>query len=115
VILSAGRPIAPQDLRFEDLGDIGTVPLSVQDSAESRREKGTVPEMRDTRLQDNLQTVESRLILDALQRGGGSRKRAAELLGISPRTLRYKLARLRHSGVPVPGRASEAVAHAIAG
>jgi two-component system response regulator FlrC len=37
---------------------------------------------------------ERRLISDAL-RLGRSKKEAAEILGISPRTLRYKLARLR--------------------
>jgi two-component system response regulator FlrC len=58
----------------------------------------------DSRLQDSLQSVEGRLIIEALQRGGGSRKRAAEILGISPRTLRYKLARLRDLGLAVPGR-----------
>jgi hypothetical protein len=32
------------------------------------------------------------------------------VLGISPRTLRYKLARLRSAGVSVPGRESLALA-----
>ncbi|MCP4388827.1 MAG: HTH domain-containing protein, partial [Gammaproteobacteria bacterium] len=32
----------------------------------------------------------------------GSRKKTAEKLGISPRTLRYKLAKLRDAGAPIP-------------
>ena len=42
------------------------------------------------------------LILNALRAGNGSRRSAAETLGISARTLRYKLARLRDAGVEVP-------------
>jgi len=53
-------------------------------------------------LEEDLRVREQRLILDALCEGHGSRKRAAEKLGISPRTLRYKLARLRESGVEIP-------------
>jgi two-component system response regulator FlrC len=43
------------------------------------------------------------MILDALEEGNGSRKNAAERLGISQRTLRYKIARLRDAGVAIPG------------
>ena len=50
----------------------------------------------------NLKENETSLILHALKEGNGSRKRAAEKLGISPRTLRYKLARLKDEGVDVP-------------
>jgi len=32
----------------------------------------------------------------------GKRKDVAEKLGISPRTLRYKLARMREDGIEVP-------------
>ncbi len=55
-------------------------------------------------LGDDLKDHERRLILDALEEGRGSRKFAAEKLGISPRTLRYKIARMRDAGVAVPGR-----------
>jgi len=41
------------------------------------------------------------LILDALRSDNGNRQAAAKRLGISPRTLRYKLARLRESGFEV--------------
>jgi len=43
------------------------------------------------------------LIRDALRAGSGSRREAAERLGISARTLRYKLARLRAAGFDVNG------------
>ena len=45
---------------------------------------------------------EEQLILDALHSEQGRRKEAAARLGISPRTLRYKLARLREAGVVIP-------------
>ncbi len=53
-------------------------------------------------LGDDLKSREFELILDALNRDRGSRKAAAERLGISPRTLRYKLARMREQGIAVP-------------
>ena len=51
---------------------------------------------------DSLEMAERGLIIDALQVGNGNRRVAAERLGISQRTLRYKLARLRDAGVAVP-------------
>ncbi|MGD9842503.1 MAG: sigma-54 interaction domain-containing protein [Steroidobacteraceae bacterium] len=53
-------------------------------------------------LSDSLEFTERGLIIDALQAGNGNRRAAAERLGISQRTLRYKLARLRDAGVAVP-------------
>ena len=46
---------------------------------------------------------EARRIVGALRDSAGSRKRAAERLGISARTLRYKLAKLRAAGFALPG------------
>jgi two-component system response regulator FlrC len=39
------------------------------------------------------------VIIDTLRAERGRRKEAAERLGISPRTLRYKLAQLRERGM----------------
>ena len=46
-------------------------------------------------------TTLHRTLLEAL-RSGSPRREVAERLGISPRTLRHKLARLREAGVEVP-------------
>jgi two-component system response regulator FlrC len=53
-------------------------------------------------LANSLDQAERDLILDALRTGQGNRREAAERLGISQRTLRYKLARLREAGIDVP-------------
>jgi two-component system response regulator FlrC len=50
----------------------------------------------------DLKSREQQLILEVLEAVKGSRKEAAERLGISPRTLRYKLARLRDAGIELP-------------
>jgi two-component system, response regulator FlrC len=52
-------------------------------------------------LRGSLRATEKRILMDAL-RAGQSRREVAEQLGISPRTLRYKLAQLRSAGVDVP-------------
>jgi two-component system response regulator FlrC len=46
---------------------------------------------------------EARRIVSALAANRGGRKRAAEQLGISDRTLRYKLSKMRAAGMQVPG------------
>ncbi|MEW6513304.1 MAG: sigma-54 dependent transcriptional regulator [Pseudomonadota bacterium] len=46
----------------------------------------------------NMKDLERQHILDTLAKVGGSRKKAIELLGISERTLRYKLAQYREEG-----------------
>ena len=54
------------------------------------------------RLDGDMKQREHELICEALEASGGKKKEAAERLGISPRTLRYKLARLRECGVALP-------------
>jgi two-component system, response regulator FlrC len=52
-------------------------------------------------LSDSLSSTERDLILEALRADNGNRQAMAKRLGISPRTLRYKLAKLREAGVEV--------------
>jgi len=52
-------------------------------------------------LSDSLSAAERDLILEALRLDDGNRQLAAKRLGISPRTLRYKLAKLRDAGVEI--------------
>ncbi|OUR60327.1 sigma-54-dependent Fis family transcriptional regulator [Colwellia sp. 39_35_sub15_T18] len=56
----------------------------------------------DDKLGSELKLQEHQIILDTLQACHGSRKEVAERLGISPRTLRYKIARMRDSGIQIP-------------
>ena len=52
-------------------------------------------------LEQDVKQREFQLIIDVLRAERGRRKEAAERLGISPRTLRYKLAQMRDAGVDV--------------
>ena len=57
-------------------------------------------------LNGGLRSHEWDLILKAINETQGSRKDTAEKLGISQRTLRYKLARMRKEGVEIPSVAT---------
>ena len=85
-ILATGTTIQAADLHFEVTMD---------------------NELAAPALHSDLRDREHELIVDALRVAGGNRQLAAERLGISPRTLRYKLAQLRAAGIEVPqGRQS---------
>jgi two-component system response regulator FlrC len=88
-------------------GDAIDASAIVLEGAGSPTEVISAPGADDQRragLDHGLRVREEELILEALRAGAGSRKEAAERLGISPRTLRYKLARLRAEGAAVPPR-----------
>ena len=54
---------------------------------------------KPTQLGDDLKQREFEIIVDTLREEKGSRKNTAQRLGISPRTLRYKLAKMREVGL----------------
>jgi two-component system response regulator FlrC len=91
LILVNGPVIRPEHIQFELANEMPPPPAGAPASAEAIRS-----------LAGSLVQAERDLILDALRNYQGSRREAAEHLGISPRTLRYKLARLREAGVDVP-------------
>lgn len=105
-ILAIGDEVGADALFFED--SLGLDDTSVFDSTQNRAEKNTEQsvnsEVSDKKqpLGGDLKAREKQLIVDALKAVNGCRKDAAERLGISPRTLRYKLARLKEQGVAIP-------------
>jgi two-component system response regulator FlrC len=89
LIIANGPVIDAPHLRFESLRE--ALPIRVS---------APVTEL-DAELRGTLRAAEKQILLTAL-RSGTSRSEVAERLGISPRTLRYKLAQLRSAGVDVP-------------
>jgi two-component system, response regulator FlrC len=89
LILANGPVIEAQHIRFGGLRETA-----------APRAPAPVVELGKA-LRGSLQATESLILMDAL-RAGESRAEVAEKLGISPRTLRYKLARLRSTGIDVP-------------
>ena len=85
VVLTEGTVIESQHILFE------TPAMSSKGAA------GESPVLQQT-----MRRAERDVILEALRAAHGSRREVAEKLGISPRTLRYKLARIRNAGVDVP-------------
>ena len=81
-ILATGSTITTSDLVFDEL---------TSSSSSSDQPAG-----------DDLKGNERDLILAALRDSNGNRKLASERLGISGRTLRYKLAKYKEDGITIP-------------
>ncbi len=99
LILCAGDKITVDDLVFEDAGSM----MAITPSDNVMYEANPV-DIKDERLEigglgEGVRSAEESIILQTLQMENGSRKITAEKLGISPRTLRYKMARMKDSGV----------------
>ncbi len=75
--------------------------LETEDYAQATLDDTDDVTEQSSELMNGLKDREQQLILEALKAGNGSRKYAAERLGISPRTLRYKLARMRDAGITI--------------
>ncbi|GAB1258104.1 sigma-54 dependent transcriptional regulator [Aurantivibrio plasticivorans] len=125
LILQPGNTIHSNDLGLE--GIVGTAPSTLGDirppihsnsiQASSGLDAAVVEKNEDSMateshsysgvgshsiaLNHDLKRKEFELIVDAIRNAGGSRKLTAERLGISPRTLRYKIARLKDQGLDV--------------
>lgn len=108
LILHQGDTITSADLCLDPYA-VGAVALPIALSTAEPLNTLVAGERESTVLGDDLQRREFELIVDMLRDTGGSRKTAAERLGISPRTLRYKLARMRDSGFQLPGALAEAI------
>lgn len=101
LIMQNGDEITAADLMFEALDDVQPLEMS-QPLAASISMPEEATNNSDQNLGNNLKDQEQQLIVEALEECNGSRKDAAIKLGISPRTLRYKLAKMRDLGIAIP-------------
>ncbi|MBB1519637.1 sigma-54-dependent response regulator transcription factor FleR [Aquipseudomonas guryensis] len=105
LILQQGGLIQPHDLCLT--APIGMAPLPMTAPPLSLVINSPAPLEQESpaeasgALGDDLRRREFQMIIDTLRSERGRRKEAAERLGISPRTLRYKLAQMRDAGMDV--------------
>lgn len=85
-ILARGEEITPDDIVFDALVDAGLTTWARSEEAAT----------------DDLKVNEQVMILSTLRDLNGNRKLASERLGISSRTLRYKLAKYKEQGIEIP-------------
>ena len=90
LILSGGVEVDSEHLMFETTHEI-------IDSTTQEIEDDNV-----SALGAGVRQHEYQIIIDALKQCNGKKKHVAEELGISPRTLRYKLAKMRELGYEMP-------------
>jgi two-component system, response regulator FlrC len=113
LILASGPVIQPEHIQLEGgtglwasgSGQKTELSASAADALLSHQDKmsslARAQSPEPSALADSMSATERDLILDALKLDDGNRQLAAKRLGISPRTLRYKLAKLRDAGVEI--------------
>ena len=99
LILQSGDNILESDIHFEAARKNKSTLKVVKDSVITEEVED---DTNSESLTGDLKQREWNLILGAIKSAKGSRKMTAEKLGISERTLRYKLARMRDAGILVP-------------
>lgn len=117
LILQSGHLIQSEDLGL-DIAQTMALPIVVsaaqEMTAQTKLPEIVVPHFQFSnpvateattasaqQLGDDLRQREYEIIMNTLRMEGGSRKNTAERLGISARTLRYKIARLREEGFAI--------------
>ncbi|MGR8930748.1 MAG: sigma-54-dependent transcriptional regulator [Gammaproteobacteria bacterium] len=103
LILQSGDTILAEDLLMdeEDYGSLSE--KSVVKEAQVLDIPIAENDVKVQSLGEGVRSVEEKIILQILNEARGNRKATAEKLGISPRTLRYKIARMKEAGLLVPG------------
>jgi two-component system response regulator FlrC len=100
LILCTGDKVGVDDLIFDELN----LKIEASEASEIQCQKPVIADTETTPaiLGESVRYAEETIILQTLQQAKGSRKTAAEQLGISARTLRYKMARMKDAGVIIP-------------
>ena len=106
VILANGQWITADDLLLEAQPSemdhalsLKQMKIAIQDSAQLSSQTAKVENSNG--LEAHKQAHEFQMIVEILKQTHGSRHHAAQQLGISPRTLRYKMAKMREQGLQI--------------
>ncbi len=112
LVLMTGDTIQEQNIlldegvNFLDQDPVDTAYDSPVSVAETQSEEPPMMPVQSSEeelgLPTDLKARETQLILETLKQNGGHRQKTAEALNISPRTLRYKLAKLKEQGFEIP-------------
>lgn len=99
LVLANGTEIGPQHIAF----DRAVRAAGESAGGQTGADEPTLLPRTGSRLSNIVQMSEARAILAALDACGGNRIAAARQLGISERTLRYRLASFREAGIAMAG------------
>ncbi len=99
MVVNDNRPVYPEQAE----PDIRPVSDSFSASVAAPQSVFSANNTSGSGLGGELRDQEFSIIMETLVSCNGRRKEMAEKLGISPRTLRYKLAKMRDAGIDIPG------------
>jgi len=112
LVMMSGDTIQEQNILLDEAFMTISVPklqVSETEDSESKVNDASINEagegakdFKAIELPMDLKARETHLILETLKQNSGHRQKTAEALNISPRTLRYKIAKLKEQGVEVP-------------
>ncbi|GAB6069758.1 sigma-54 dependent transcriptional regulator [Thiomicrorhabdus hydrogeniphila] len=112
LVMMSGDTIQAQNVMLDDGYDsLHSLMNPEQNEGEEQKESQPVDghqnteenkEFKPLELPMDLKARETEMILETLRQNSGHRQKTAEALNISPRTLRYKIAKLKEQGVDVP-------------
>ena len=100
LILQTGSIISADDLAYEAMSGAQQTTNELNATPVTEQSETVIPVDNA----DDLRSHEQRHILDILAKHRGSRRETAKELGISERTLRYKISRFREQGIAIPGK-----------
>ncbi|MBN2607025.1 MAG: sigma-54-dependent Fis family transcriptional regulator [Thiotrichales bacterium] len=105
LVVMSGNTIHENDILLDDVPRYApTASAEVYEAPKttSEQEESEMDELCESEpMSMDLKEREVQLILETLKANGGHRQKTAEALNISPRTLRYKLARFKEQGLEV--------------
>ena len=107
VLLAQGPDIAPEAIRLPDGTQVGPASIPVMQNASVQSAVVSAAAVTRSLVGRTVSDVERDLILDTLDHCLGNRTHAANILGISIRTLRNKLREYSDSGLSIPGHGEQ--------